>query len=236
MGDDDMEFFFSVVAESKRLAGLPEDWGTQPTPLSAEEELEDAPPPPRLRAGITTSELLPYGSTVRTPGGTDVVLEQVVLPPLVAPHGGIAVLDPMSFAWQGVSLELQLRGDVLPVEVAVLRHQTPRGIDVQGAVAVVGHVGRVKEWVRLPSDTRLSVDKGCGAFVARDQVAEAVMIAGEMPWPYVPDGVEPVEVDGVVVGAFFDPGDGPWGYEMLVGRGRYGLPEALLVDLNILPR
>jgi hypothetical protein len=236
MGDDEMEFFFSVVAESKRLAGLPADWGTQPTPLSAEAELEDAPPPPRLRAGMTTDELLPYGSTIRTPEGTDVVLERVVAPPLQAPGGGIAVLDPMSFAWQGVSLELQLRGGVLPVEVGVLRHESPRGIRAQGAVAVVGHVDRVKEWVHLPSDERLSVDKGCGAFVARDRVAEVVAIAETLAWPYVPVGAEPVEVDGTVIGALFDPGDGPWGYEMLLGRGRYALPEALLVDLHVLPR
>jgi hypothetical protein len=234
--DENLDFIRSVMAHSKQAAGLPADWGTSPTPLSAEAELEDAPPPPRLRAGMTTEELLPYGSAVRAPDGTDLVLERVVAPPVVTPHGLVCALDPMSFEWQGVSLEIQLRGELQPVEVAVLRHETPRGVRAQGVVAVIGDLSKVTEWVELPGGTRLSIDKGCGAFVARDRVAEVVTIADAMPWPYVPDGVEPVEVDGVVVGAFFDPGDGPWGYEMVVGRGRYGLPEALLVDLHVLPR
>jgi hypothetical protein len=234
--DDNLDFITSVVAHSKQAAGLPADWGMVPPPLSAEEELEDAPPAPRLRAGMTTDELLPYGSVVRTPDGAELVVERVVAPPVVTPHGLVCALDPVSFEWQGVSLEMQLRGEVQPVEVAVLRRDTPRGVRVQGVVAAIGHVSRVREWVTLPSADRLSVDKGCGAFVARDRVAEAVTIAGAMPWPYVPDGVEPVEVDGVVVGAFFDAGDGPWGYEMLIGRGRYSMPEALLVDLHVLPR
>jgi hypothetical protein len=233
---DELDWFLSVVAETKRAAGLPDDWGTHVTPLSPEEELEDAPPPPRLRPGMTTDELLPYGTVVPAPGGVELVVERVVTPPVVTPHGTICALDPMSWAWQGVSLELQLRGEVQPVEVAVLRHQTPRGVRVQGAVAVIGDLAKVTEWIHLPSAERLSIDKGCGAFVARDRVGDVVEIADGLPWPYVPDGAEPVEVDGVVVGALFDPGDGPYGYEMMIGRGRYALPEALLVDLHVLPR
>jgi hypothetical protein len=48
--------------------------------------------------------------------------------------------------------------------------------------------------------------------------------------------VAPATVDGVVVGAFFDPGGGPGGYEMMLGHGRHAAPEALLVDLHVLPR
>ena len=83
---------------------------------------------------------------------------------------------------------------------------------------------------------RLSVDKGCGAFAAKDRLSEVVEVAGSLPWPYAAEGLEPCVVDDVVVGAFFDPGDGPWGYEVLLGRGRYAMPEALLVDLHVLPR
>ena len=197
INDENLDFIRSVVAHSKAAAGLPADWGTTSSPISEEEELEDAEPP-RLRAGMTTEELLPYGSTVRMPDGSDVVVERVVAPPVVTPHGVLCVLDPMSYEWQGVSTELQLRGELQPVEVAVLRHRTPAGVRASGAVAVIGDVSKVKEWVELPTAVRL--------------------------------------VDDVVVGAFFDPGDGPWGYEMLIGRGRYSIPEALLVDLHLLPR
>ena len=49
-------------------------------------------------------------------------------------------------------------------------------------------------------------------------------------------GLVPVEVDGTVVGALFGSGDGPGGYEVMLGRGRGALPVALLVDLRVLPR
>ena len=236
MDDDNLDFLRSVMAHSKQAAGLPADWGTHSTPLSAEEELEDAPPPPRLRSGMTTAELLPYGSLVRMPDGSDVLVERVVAPPVATQGGVVCALDPMSYEWQGVSLEVQLRGREQPVEVAVLRRETPRGVRGQGAVAVIGDVGAVKEWVELPGSPRLSVDKGCGAFAAKDRLSEVVEVAGSLPWPYAAEGLEPCVVDDVVVGAFFDPGDGPWGYEVLLGRGRYAMPEALLVDLHVLPR
>jgi hypothetical protein len=243
MGDDDpksvdeenLDFLDSVMAHSKQAAGLPADWGSRSTPLSADEELEDAPPAPLLRTGMTTDELLPYGSTVRMPDGSDVVVERVVAPPVVTPRGLVWAFDPMSFEWQGVSLKIQLRGELQPVEVAVVRRRSPQGQQVLGAVAVIGHVSRVRKWTALPSP-RLSVDKGCGAFVAADRAADVVAIADVMEWPYLPEGVAPATVDGVVVGAFFDPGDGPWGYEMMIGHGRHATPEALLVDLHVLPR
>jgi hypothetical protein len=243
MGDDDvrsddeenLDFVSSIMAHSRQAAGLPADWGSRSTPLSAEEELEDAPRAPRLRTGMTTDELLPYGSTVQALGGSGRVVERVVAPPVATPRGLVWAFDPMSFAWQGVSLKIQLRGELQPVEVAVLRHQTSEGQRARGAVAVIGNVSRVRKWTGLPS-TRLSVDKGCGAFVAADRAADVVAIADGMESPYVPDGVAPATVDGVVVGAFFDPGDGPWGYEMMIGHGRHATPEALLVDLHVLPR
>ena len=234
--EENLDFLGAVMAHTMQAAGLPADWGSRSTPLSADEELEDAPPPPRLRSGMTTAELLPYGSTVRMPDGSDLLVERVVAPPVVTPGGLVSALDPMSYEWQGVSLTIQLRGELQPVEVAVVRRETARGVDTWGVVAAIGDVSRVKEWVELPSATRLSIDKGCGAFVAKDRVAEVVAIADTMPWPYVPDGAAPATVDDVVVGAFFDPGDGPWGYEVLVGRGRHAVPEALLVDLHVLPR
>lgn len=236
MGEDELEWFESVVAATKQAAGLPAGWGTNPTPLSAEEELEDAPPPPRLRSGMTTDELLPYGTVVPVTYGADPVVERVVMPPIVAPHGSICAYDPMSVAWQGVSVRMQLRGELLPVEVAVLRRETPRGVRVQGAVAVIGHLAGVREWVQMPSATRLSIDKGCGAFVAADRVDDVSAVAAELPWPYVPDGAQAVELDGVVAGVLFDPGEGPYGYELMIGRGRYAVPDALLVDLHVLPR
>ena len=233
--DENLDFIQSFLTHTRAAAGLPADWGDTSTPISEDEEREAAEPP-RLRSGMTTDELLPYGSTVRMPDGSDVVVERVVAPPVVTPRGLVCAFDPMSYEWQGVSLDLQLRGDVQPVEVAVLRHETPSGVRSTGAVAVIGDVSKVREWATLPSATRLSVDKGCGAFVAHDRVAEVVAIADTMAWPYVPEGVASIVVDDGVVGAFFDPGDGPWGYEVLLGRGRYSIPEALLVDLHVLPR
>lgn len=235
MGDDEnLDFLESVLAHTRAAAGLPADWGDRPTPLSAEEELEDAPPPALLRTGMTTDQLLPYGSTVHLPDGSDAVVERVVAPPVVTPRGLVWAFDPMSYAWQGVSLKVQLRGELQPVEVAVLRSGTPHGVRTSGAVAVIGHVSRVRKWTTLP--TRLSIDKGCGAFVAADRATDVVAIADAMPVPHVPGGVGAATVDDVVVGAFFDPGDGPWGYEVMVGHGRHPVPEALLVDLHVLPR
>ena len=236
MGEDELEWFESVVAATKQAAGLPADWGTHAIPLSPEAELEDVPPPPQLRAGMTTAELLPYGTVVQTADGAALVVERVVAPPIRTPHGAIAALDPMSVAWQGVPVRVELRGEEQPVEAAVLRHETPAGERLQGAVAVVGHLGRVVEWIPMPDGIRLSVDKGCGAFAAGSRVDDLVAAVEGLPYPYVPEGLRAVVLDGVVVGALFDPGDGPWGYEVMIGRGRHGLPVAMLVDLHVLPR
>ena len=99
--DDNLAFIAGVIAASKEAAGLPPDWGSTHTPLSAEAELEDAPRPPRLRDGMTTAELLPYGDVVRTPDGQDLVLERLTCPPLQTPGGGVAACDPVSMEWQG---------------------------------------------------------------------------------------------------------------------------------------
>jgi len=178
VGEANLDFLSSVMAHTKAAAGLPADWGTRSTPLSAEEELEDAPPP-RLRSGMTTAELLPYGS-VRLSDGSDVVLERVVAPPVVTPRGLVWALDPMSYEWQGVSLKIQLRGELQPVEVAVVRHSTRHGLRSHGAVAVIGDVARVRRWSVVPS-ARLSVDKGCGAFVAGGSAADVVALADHHP-------------------------------------------------------
>jgi hypothetical protein len=235
--DDNLAFITGVIAASKEAAGLPPDWGSTYTPLSAEAELEDAPRPPRLRDGMTTAELLPYGDVVRTPDGQDLVLERLTCPPLQTPGGGVAACDPVSLEWQGVALDLELRGSVQPVEVAALRRTTPRGDLLQAAVAVVGDVSAVTRWIEVPvPGTRLSIDKGCGAFIARNHVA-AVAERAEAALSTVSDvGLVPVEVDGTVVGALFGSGDGPGGYEVMLGRGRGALPVALLVDLRVLPR
>ena len=121
------------------------------------------------------------------PDGSDVVVERVVAPPVVTPRGLVWAFDPMSFEWQGVSLKIQLRGELQPVEVAVMRHQTPQGrarprAPLRSSATCQG----VKKWTELPS-ARLSVDKGCGAFVAADWAADVVAIADVMEWPYVPE-------------------------------------------------
>ena len=234
MGDE-LEWYAAVVADIKRSAGLPDDWGHAVGPLSAEEDAQDRPVP-LLRSGMTTAELLPYGDTVRTPGGAELVVERLVSAPIRTPHGAVAALDPMSVEWQGVDLRVELRGDDQPVEAAVLRRETPAGERVTCGAAVVGRLERVADWVTMPGDLRLSIDKGCAAFVAGDRVDDLVELAGELAWPYVPDGLRPVEVDGDVIGAWVDPGDGPYGYEAMIGRNRHGMPVALLVDFHVLPR
>src|SRR5687767_13365529 len=94
--DENLAFITGVMAASKQAAGLPPDWGTTPTPLSPEAELEDAPRPARLRPGMSTAELLPYGREVRMPDGQDLVLERLACAPLEAPGGSVAVCDPVS--------------------------------------------------------------------------------------------------------------------------------------------
>ena len=43
--DENLAFITGVMAASKQAAGLPPNWGTTPTPLGPEAELEDAPRP-----------------------------------------------------------------------------------------------------------------------------------------------------------------------------------------------
>jgi hypothetical protein len=230
---DNLAWFEDVLAATKQAADLPADWGTTPTPLSPEAELEDAPRPPRLRSGMTTAELLPYGEVVRTSDG----VERLTSPPLEAPWGCIAVCDPVSVEWLGEPLQLDLRGDALPVELAVLRRTTPRGDVLQGAVAVVGDPTAVTSWIEFPvPGRRLSIDQGCGAFIARNDLADVAALAERLALTTSTGGLVPVEVDGRVAGVLFDPGDGPGDYEVLLGRGRGALPIALLVDLRVLPR
>jgi len=235
--NDEKDWFDGMVAASKEAAGLPSDWGTAPTPLSPEEEGEDAPRPPRLRGGMTTAELLPYGTVVRTADGLDLEVERLVAGPLEAPGGGVAVCDPVSVEWLGQPLQLDLRGDELPVELAVLRRTTPRGDVLQGAVAVVGDPSAVTSWIDFPvPGTRVTVDAGCGAFVARNDLAQVTDRAVELAPMTSTAGLVPVDVDGRAAAVLFDPGDGPGAYEVLLGRGRGPVPVALLVDLGVLPR
>lgn len=49
MGDE-LEWCAAVVADIKRSAGLPDDWGHAVGPLSAGEEVEDRPVPLLSRA------------------------------------------------------------------------------------------------------------------------------------------------------------------------------------------
>ncbi|WP_457206142.1 hypothetical protein [Nocardioides sp. P5_C9_2] len=237
MTDDNLAWFEDMVRATQQAAGLPAGWGTTPTPLGPDADLEDGPRPSRLRAGMSTAELLPYGDVVHTPDGQDLMVERLVCAPIRTPGGGVEICDPTSAEWQGPPLGLDLRGSEQPVEVAALRRATPRGDILQGAVAVVGDVSAVTSWVEFPvPGTRVLIDKGCGAFMARDHVA-AVADRAEALLPVVGAvGLTPVEVDGVVVGALFDSGDGPGGYEVMLGRGRSALPLALLVDLRVLPR
>lgn len=234
---DEKDWFDGMVAASKEAAGLPADWGTTPSPLGAEEEQEDAPRPPRLRSGMSTVELLPYGESVRTPDGRDLVVERLTAPPLQAPGGGIAVCDPVSLEWLGRPIQVDLKGDTLSVELAVLRRTTARGDVLQGAVAVVGDPTAVTSWIEFPvAGRRLSVDQGCGAFVARNDLGEVARLAEGRAPTTTTRGLVPVEVEGRVAGVLFDPGLGPGDYEVLLGRGRGALPVALLVDLGVLPR
>lgn len=237
MTDDNVAWIEDMLRASKQAAGLPDDWGSTPTPLSAEAELEDAPRPARLRDGMTTAELLPYGDVVRTPDGQDLVLERLTCPPVQTPGGGIAACDPVSLEWQGPPLQVDLRGTAQRVEVAALRRTTPRGDLLQAAVAVVGDVSAVTSWIEFSDPgTRLSIDKGCGAFIARNQVAVVAERVEDRLSTVSDVGLVPVEVDGTMVGALFGSGDGPGGYEVMLGRDRGAMPVALLVDLRVLPR
>jgi hypothetical protein len=234
--DENLAFITAVMAASKEAAGLPPDWGTTPAPSSAEAELEDAPRPPRLRGGMTTAELLPYGEVVLGPGGQEAVLERLTCPPVQTPGGGITACDPVSLEWQR-PLEVDLRGAAQPVEVAALRWTTPRGDLLQAAVAVIGDLSAVTSWIEFPvPGTRLSIDKGCGAFIARNQVGVVAGLVEDVLSTVSDAGLVPVEVDGTVVGALFGSGDGPGGYELMLGRGSGAVPVALLVDLRVLPR
>lgn len=234
---DERVWFDGMVAASKEAAGLPSDWGIAPSPLSPEEEMEDAVRPPRLRAGMTTAELLPYGEVVRTADGQELAVERLTAGPLEAPGGGIAVCDPVSLEWLGQPLQLDLRGDALPVDLAVLRRSTPRGDVLQGAVAVVGDPSAVTSWIEFPvPGIRLTVGQGCGAFITRNDVAAVARQASELALGTSVAGLVPVVVDDRVAGVLFDPGLGPGDYELLLGRGRGALPVALLVDLGVLPR
>jgi hypothetical protein len=186
---------------------------------------------------MTTAELLPYGQVVRTPDGLDLEVERLTAGPLEAPGGGVVACDPVSLEWLGRPLQLNLRGDRLPVELAVLRRTTPRGDVLQGAVAVVGDPSAVTSWMDFPvPGTRMVVDVGCGAFIARNDLARVVDQAADLAPTTSTAGLAPVGVDERVAGVLFDPGEGPGSYEVLLGRGRGPLPVALLVDLGVLPR
>ena len=121
--------------------------------------------------------------------------------------------------------------------VAAIRSDTARGELVRPCVAVVGEVSAVKYWVEFPAPlTRLSIDKGCGAFIAAADVALVAAKADEVTAHLHRQGLFSVEVEDRVSGVLFASGDGPGGYEGLLGQGRGARPVALLVDLRVLLR
>lgn len=238
MVDDHTDWIADIMAHTKSAAGLPPQWGTESTPLTPEEQSEDAPRPARLRAGMTTAELLPYGAGARVTDDHEThELVRLVAKPVDAPGGRITVCDPVSMEWQGPPIQLELKGDLLPVEVAAIRYDTARGELVRPCMAVVGDVSAVKSWLEFPvPGTRLSIDKGCGAFIATDDVALVAERADDVTAHLNQQGVFTVEVEDRVSGVLFASGDGPGDYEVLLGQGRGARPVALLVDLRVLLR
>lgn len=233
--DENLAFLNEVMAHSKAAAGLPQDWGRTATPLSADEDLEDGPRPARMRSGMTTADLLPYGPVQLAEDG-DQLLERITCPSIYGPGGGIDVCDPVSLEWQGAPIAVDLPGSDHRVEIAVLRYPTPHGELLRPAVAVVGEVEAVTSWAEFPvPGTRMSIDKGCGAFIAREHVGAVTEIAPDLLSSVRAAALVPVTVGGQVVGALFASGDGPGGYEVMVGMRR-GRPVALLIDLGVLPR
>lgn len=238
MRDDNVDWIADVMAHTRSAAGLPPDWGREPTPLTPEEEAEDSPWPARLRSGMTTAELLPYGvGALVTDDDEAHELVRLVAKPVDAPGGRLAVCDPVSMEWQGPATQLELNADLLPVEVAVIRYDTPHGELVRPCVAVVGDVSAVERWVEPPAPVmRLSIDAGCGAFIAADDVALVAARADALIAETQRQGMVSVEVEDRVSGVLFASGDGPGDYEVLLGRGRCARPVALLVDLRVLSR
>lgn len=230
------DWFDNVLRHTKEAAG-PGAFPDRFVPLTPEADLEDAPRPRRHTGPETTPELLPYGTVVRTQDGVELVLERITFPPLHARHGSLVVCDPMSLGWQGPPIQVQLWSERLPVELAVLRRDTPRGPRLEGVTAVIGDVSAVMHWVPAPDSVSvLEVDKGLGAFVAKDALDGAVaaidQMLGEAEKHWLDasrDGLIPIEVDGSVVGVLFD--SQPAAYEVLLGIDTDSRTVALLVDL-----
>ena len=236
--DENLAFITAVMAASKEAAGLPPEWGTTPAPLSAEAELEDAPRPPRLRDGMTTAELLPYGDVVLGPDGQERVLERLTCPPFHTPGwrhhdlrpgvAGVAGAIPRDRpAWLGAAGRGRgaalVHGARRGAPAGGRRRRRRRGRDVLG---------------RAPANRVHASPSTRGA-------APSSPATGWPPSPRAPRTSCPrsstrpwwrVEVDGLPAGALFGSGDGPGGYELMLGRGRWALPVALLVDLRVLPR
>jgi hypothetical protein len=230
------DWFDDVRRHMKEAAG-PSAFPDSFVPLTPEAELEDAPRPRRHTGPETTPDLLPYGTMVRTQDGVELVLERITFPPLPARHGSLAVCDPMSLGWQGPPIQVQLGSDQLPVELAVLRRDTPLGPRLEGVKAVIGDVSTVMQWVPAPDSANvLEVDKGLGAFLTMDAFDDAVAAVDQMVreaeknWLDASiDGLIPVEVDGSIVGVLFD--SQPAAYEVLLGIDTDSRPVALMVDL-----
>jgi hypothetical protein len=230
------DWFDDVRRHMKEAAG-PSAFPDSFVPLTPEAELEDAPRPRRHTGPETTPDLLPYGTMVRTQDGVELVLERITFPPLPARHGSLAVCDPLSLGWQGPPIQVQLGSDQLPVELAVLRRDTPLGPRLEGVKAVIGDVSTVMQWVPAPDSANvLEVDKGLGAFLTMDAFDDAVAAVDQMVreaeknWLDASiDGLIPVEVDGSIVGVLFD--SQPAAYEVLLGIDTDSRPVALMVDL-----
>ena len=235
MGDG-VDWFNDMVAASKEAAGLPLDWGSTPTPLGAEDELEDAPRPSTLRAE-STAELLPYGHVVRTLHGDEHLLERKTCSAVRAPSGAIVICDPLSLGWQGQPLAFKLAREELPVEVGFFRSENSRGATLQSVVAVIGDVDLVTSWSPLEDpDERLSIDVGCIAFAASGDLDIVARHAETRLVEVTEEVVVSIEADGAVVGALVAPGDGPWAYEMLTGTDVDGHLVAVLVDHHVMDR
>lgn len=223
------DWFDDVVGHMKEAAGLPADQGTWPTPLSEEAELEDAPEPPRVPGPTTSERLLPFGSAVRIKGGTDEVLSPVEGPSFTA-SGSVVLADPVALAYEDPVVSVELANELVHTTVGFV--DGPGTLKPRGAVAVAGETGRVARWEQL--EARLSIDRGCGAFVGSGGVAAL----REQGWSLVQqvwaERLVPVVHEGAVVGVAFHAGYGSGGYPADVGLDESGEQVALAVDLGVL--
>ena len=203
--------------------------GSWSTPLSEEDELEDAPDAPRVPGPTTSDQLLPFGTVVRVKSGTEALLSPVDGPSFTA-REAVVLADPVALAHEDPTVSVELASELVPTVVGFVRE--PDVVKPRGAVAVAGEAGRVARWEQL--EARLSIDRGCGAFVT----SAGVEALREQGWSLVQqvwaDGLVPVVHEGAVVGVAFNAGYGSGGYPAYVGLDEAGQHVALAVDLGLL--